>query len=354
MDTSRTSSYTDLSGLNQLKQLGRKDDAAAIHKVAQQFESMFVSQLLKNMREGNKVFSEDNPLNSSEVEFHQEMYDQQLSLSLSSGGKGIGLADVLERQLSNQYHVNKNIEKSDDKSNSKELLLDRPFAINRSEHASVKLDTVKTFKAPEKAGTDKSFTLKSSPLTIKSTTKPVVTPEVKAPLEKKLDKVAMFDSPEQFIKSLYHHAKAAADSLGVKTEFLLSQAALETGWGKHVMQDKDGKSSHNLFGIKSNGWQGDSVHVSSLESENGVMKPVVSAFRSYDSFKDSFDDYVAFLKNNPRYQQALQVAQDPKKFAEALQESGYASDPDYATKILNIISSGKISTDILNKIESKG
>jgi len=339
VDTSRTTSYTDLGGLNQLKQLGRKDDAAALHKVAQQFESMFVSQLLKNMREGTKIFNEDDPMNSSEVEFHQEMYDQQLSLNLSSG-KGIGLADVLERQLGKQYHI----KKPEDKISAANQLLNRPFAINRSEHGSgTKLNATPKLKPLEISPKDKKFPIKIS-----------------SPAAKPVEKKSMFDSPQQFIKSLYQHASEAAKALGVKTEVLLSQAALETGWGKHVMQDKSGNSSHNLFGIKaaggnadidksSAGWKGDVVNVSSLESEDGVMKPVVSTFRSYDSFKDSFDDYVAFLKSNPRYQQALSVAHDTTKFVNALQESGYATDPDYAKKLLDIISSNKISSDVFKK-----
>jgi len=351
MDTSRTTSYTDLSGLNQLKQLGRKDDAAALHKVAQQFESMFVSQLLKNMREGTKIFNEDDPMNSSEVEFHQEMYDQQLSLNLSSG-KGIGLADVLERQLGKQYHINKPA----DKTSAADKVLNKPFAINRNEHSSgMALNSARTLKPLGKA-TDKVFKIKAN----SSGAKPAVKSQEKAPADSKAEKTSVFDSPEQFIKSLYQHASEAAKALGVKTEVLLSQAALETGWGKHVMQDKSGNSSHNLFGIKANdgnadtdksgaGWKGNVVNVSSLESENGVMKPVVSAFRSYDSFKDSFDDYVSFLKSNPRYQQALSVAHDTTKFVNALQESGYATDPEYAKKLLDIISSSKISSDVFKK-----
>lgn len=99
--------YTNLSGLNEIKAAGRKDSAAGLKQVAKQFESLFINMMLKTMRDSNKVFSEGNYLSSNEMDIHQQNFDNQLSLHLSSGD-GIGLADVLHRQLMQQYDAGVN------------------------------------------------------------------------------------------------------------------------------------------------------------------------------------------------------------------------------------------------------
>jgi flagellar protein FlgJ len=149
---------------------------------------------------------------------------------------------------------------------------------------------------------------------------------------------ADLSSPEGFVQSVWPHAQQAARELGVDPKVLVAQAALETGWGQSIMQHADGSSSHNLFGIKaSSGWQGRQVTVPTLEYSNGIAVRTRASFRSYGSFADSFSDYVDFLKSNPRYSQALAQAGDPQRFASALQNAGYATDPAYARKISAIV-----------------
>lgn len=337
-----SSQYTDLNGLSQLKVLGKKDEAAALKQVAQQFESLFVRMMMKSMRDANAVFAEGNPLNTEEMKFHQDMLDQQLSLSLSSAkaGSGIGLAEVLERQLSKQYHLG---EKGGDPLGTPIQPLRKSIPIQASPR------TLKTL-SEEKSASQGLPVLenKSVPAEIKPalSTTPTTSAAPTAPLE--------FNSPEQFVKNLYAHAKSAAEKLGVKAEVLLSQAALETGWGKKIMQHDSG-SSHNLFGIKADKrWQGEVVDKASLEYEEGVMKKVVSPFRSYGDFQQSFEDYVAFIKGNPRYQKALQVGSDAKAYTQALQDAGYATDPAYAQKIQRILESGIFSPDTSLPKEGQG
>ena len=146
-----------------------------------------------------------------------------------------------------------------------------------------------------------------------------------------------FDSPEQFVNELTPHAIRAAAEIGVDARLLLAQAALETGWGRSVINDSSGRSSHNLFGIKADpAWEGPVVTVGSLEFEDGVMVRHKSAFRSYESYADSFRDYLDFLRSNPRYGKALEHAESPEAYARELQRAGYATDPHYADKILGI------------------
>jgi flagellar protein FlgJ len=145
------------------------------------------------------------------------------------------------------------------------------------------------------------------------------------------------------VRALWPHAQRAAGELGVSPQALVAQAALETGWGRAVIQHNDGRSSHNLFGIKADArWGGEQVHVSSLEYVDGTVVRQRAAFRAYDSYADSFSDYVDFLKSNPRYGNALNHAHDPVAFTQALQRAGYATDPEYAQKIQGILGSAAL------------
>jgi len=117
----------------------------------------------------------------------------------------------------------------------------------------------------------------------------------------------------------------------------VAQAALETGWGKSVMRNSDGSSSHNLFGIKASGnWEGDSARAITSEFRDGQFVKETAAFRSYDSYQDSFHDLVSLLQNNSRYQEAVKAADKPEQFVQELQKAGYATDPNYASKISQI------------------
>ena len=149
-----------------------------------------------------------------------------------------------------------------------------------------------------------------------------------------------FNSPEEFVDKLLPLAQEAADELGVDPSVLLAQAALETGWGKHMTGN-----SKNVFNIKSHGWGGRNVQVQTLEYRDGVAAKEGAKFRGYNSYADSFKDYVHFLKTNPIYRKALASTDDPQLYLHELQKAGYATDPLYAKKIgsiYNRISGGKV------------
>jgi flagellar protein FlgJ len=152
--------------------------------------------------------------------------------------------------------------------------------------------------------------------------------------------VELDGSPESFLGQLWPVAEEAAARLNLAPEALLAQAALETGWGRHVIRHRSGHSSHNLFGIKADArWDGDRIRVSTLEYREGVALQTRANFRAYASFEDSFADYVDFLQRNPRYREALAKTDDPKAYFAALQQAGYATDPAYAEKIQKILES---------------
>jgi flagellar protein FlgJ len=146
-----------------------------------------------------------------------------------------------------------------------------------------------------------------------------------------------FSSADDFVATMLPMAQQAAQRIGIDPRYLVAQAALETGWGKSVMRQQDGSSSHNLFGIKAgSSWQGAQARAITSEFRNGQMVKETAAFRSYDSYQDSFHDLVTLLQSNNRYQEVLKVADKPEQFVRELQKAGYATDPDYASKISQI------------------
>jgi flagellar protein FlgJ len=143
---------------------------------------------------------------------------------------------------------------------------------------------------------------------------------------------------EAFVQNLLPHAQAASASTGIPARFMLGQAALETGWGKAEIRGADGQNSHNLFGIKAGGsWKGKTVDIVTTEYVNGKAQKQVESFRAYDSYADSFRDYANLLRGNARYQDVIAQGQDAVGFAQGLQQAGYATDPRYAQKLMGVI-----------------
>lgn len=264
-----TAAITDFNQFASLRTAAERNDPAVLREVAGQFEALFVQTVLKNMREaslGDPIFGDSN-----QHKMYEGMLDQQLALEMSSG-VGIGLADMLVRQLGG----------------------DPSSAV------------------PE---VGKRYSLPASPVA-------ATTPK------------RLWTDAESFARDVWPHAERAAERLNVSPKAIVAQAALETGWGKHVPQSGDGDSSFNLFGIKAGrGWSGDSVSKATLEFEGGVARPQRAEFRAYNTIAATFDDYSELLTENPRYQSVSNHGDDVAGFAQALQSSGYATDPAYAQKL---------------------
>ncbi len=308
--------YTDLQGLSGLKRLGKQSEESALRSVAQQFESMFVHMMLKSMRAANKAFQEGNLLHSFESDMHQQMLDHQMSLSLSEG-QGIGLADVLFKQMQQQYS--------------------RPAVQgNAEETGKVAADE---FRRSVGGINLSALHSPAGQLVHSMLNEQQSVSQLEKTKAQETSRMAdtLFDTPAQFIRRLLPELSSAARHLGLDVKALVSQAALETGWGKRVIERADGQSSHNLFGIKADkSWDGNAVRVPALEYRQGLAERSLESFRAYDSFAESAMDYVNFLKSNPRYQRALSITENVAGFWQELQNAGYATDPNYADKLLNI------------------
>jgi len=338
--------YTDISGLNAITQLGRENTPEAMRQVAQQFESVFLGIVLKAMRDSNAVFSEGNYLQSNEMEFHQENFDNQLTLHMSEG-QGLGLADVLYEQMMGQY----GIERPDAAAPAlrRDWPVDQPRVLRDGMALAAGERRPAAESVPRPGAQPPALPMAvveasasgSSAVTFAARASEAAAVAISAaPLPTRNFGVGRQHSPRDFVHSLYPIAEEVAGELGVDPRLLLAQSALETGWGRKLISRADGSSSHNLFGIKADArWDGERAIVSTLEYRDGVARLEKASFRSYDSFEESFRDYVKFLQENPRYQQALSASHNPETFAQRLQDAGYATDPVYAKKISRVMNS---------------
>ena len=327
-DPSSAGLFTDLNQLSQFKGQAKTDEQAALQGVAKEFEQLFMNMMLKSMRQAGDVLAEDSPFNSSDVKFYQGMFDEQLTLDLSRRD-GIGLADIIVKQLSQKADP---VSRPDTGNDDNEALTVTEQMLNRAlSTGPVSQSPGVAYVAPASEEEAESAEAPSGPEQMADEGQATSA----SPLPER------FDSPEEFIAYLAPLADKAAKALGVSPSVLLAQAALETGWGKFVTRDvANGLSSHNLFNIKADsGWQGDAVQVQTLEYRGGVPDKEMARFRAYDDYSDSFDDYVDFLRGNPRYQQALEQGSDPGRFVRELHAAGYATDPEYASKIERIFNS---------------
>jgi flagellar protein FlgJ len=236
---------------------------------------VFLNMMLKSMREATP---QDGVFDSEQTKMFTGMLDQQLAQSMSAS-RGVGLADVMVKQLS------------------------------RTQPASAPLHELK----PTITSTPVSTAASSIPSAFKA------------------------DVQQSFVDKMRIPAEQASRSTGIPAHLILGQAALESGWGKREIKMADGSDSHNLFGIKAGkDWDGKVAEVTTTEYHNGVASKQVERFRAYDSYAESFQDYARLLSNNPRYD-GVTGKGDAKGFAQALQQAGYATDPHYAEKLVGVI-----------------
>ncbi|WJO31471.1 flagellar assembly peptidoglycan hydrolase FlgJ [Pseudomonas monteilii] len=350
--------YTDLNRLSSLKH-GDRDSDANVRKVAQEFESLFISEMLKASRKASDVLADDNPMNTETVKQYRDMYDQQLAVSMSREGGGIGLQDVLVRQLpknkaspastspfartegnapalwgnkvAEPVHAAQSTATRNDVAalNSRRLALPSKLTDRLLAGIVPSAATANTATVPARDGQQvaKAFAVPDNGLRIvgRAVAQPPLAPN------------KAFGDSDEFVATMLPMAEQAAKRIGIDPRYLVAQAALETGWGKSVMRNTDGSSSHNLFGIKATGnWDGGEARAITSEYRDGQFVKETAAFRSYDSYQDSFHDLVSLLQNNSRYQDAVKAADKPEQFVQELQKAGYATDPNYASKISQI------------------
>jgi flagellar protein FlgJ len=322
--TSQAQVYTDLNSLQQITTLGKSDKNAALEKIAHQFESLMMQMMLKSMREANSVFSEGDMTSSSEEKFYQDMADNQMTLSLSQG-KGMGIAAALLRQLQGR---------SGDKS-AASVALD-PTKVASLDHVDRRLAAIARSSVSGAATVDSAASVTAIQDALHTLFGEMG--NANTLVDVAADTEPLDGSPKNFVEKLLPAAERVARQLGVDSRVLLSQSALETGWGQKVIQCADGSSSFNFFNIKADdSWTGAVVKVPTIEYQNGIAVREYAKFRAYSSPEESFSDYVKFIADNPRYQNAMECADDPRAYVKALAQAGYATDPQYAQKVIAVL-----------------
>jgi peptidoglycan hydrolase FlgJ len=269
----------DTQSLGNLKMEAGKNTPEAIKETAKQFESLFMRELMKSMREATmKSGMLDNPGS----DLGTDLLDQQFSVQMS-GQRG-GLSEMIEQQLTRQMGLKHGVD--DIKS---------PAATASTPVASTTRSAAKTPRAP----------------TV---------------------------SQAEFVRKHSEVASKIEKSSGIPASYMLGQAGHETGWGKFEIKQKGGAPSFNLFGIKAGaGWTGKVAEVTTTEYVNGVAQKKIAKFRAYDSYEDSFKDYSKMISESPRYAKAKAQTGSAYAFASGLQKAGYATDPDYAAKLSRAI-----------------
>jgi len=269
----------DTQSLGQLRLQAKQSPDQALKAAAQQFEAVFLNMMLKSMREATP---QDGMFDNEQTKMFTGMLDQQLTQNMSS--RGVGLADIMVRQLSQGLG---------------------------GQPGGAKLEVESGKQIPPAS-------ISALPSAYSSTVQ------------------------QDFVDRMLPHAQLASQATGVPPQLILGQAALESGWGKREIRMADGSTSFNLFGIKANaGWNGKVAEVMTTEYKNGVAYKQVEKFRAYSSYAEAFEDHANLIGKNPRYAEVLQQGGDAAGMAQAIQKAGYATDPNYADKLANVM--GKIN-----------
>lgn len=265
----------DTQSLEQLRAKARHSPDQALKAAAQQFESVFLNMMLKSMREATP---QEGMFDSEQTRMFTGMLDQQLAQSMAS--RGVGLADIMVKQLRGQM--------------------------------------TETAGSGAKIGAQPSISA--------------------------LPSAYSENAQQGFVDRMLPFAVQASQASGVPPQLMLGQAALESGWGKREIRMADGSNSFNLFGIKAGGgWDGNVAEVTTTEYKNGVAHKQIEKFRAYSSYAEAFQDYADLIGNNPRYAEVLRQGGDVAGMAQAIQKAGYATDPDYAGKLARVMGMVKIT-----------
>ncbi|MFC0402608.1 flagellar assembly peptidoglycan hydrolase FlgJ [Paraburkholderia rhizosphaerae] len=300
----------DVQGFDALRAQAKASPQSALKVAARQFDAVFLQMMMKSMREATP---HDGPLDSRDGAQFMSMLDEQLSQQMSS--KGIGVADMMIKQLARQANL------SDDGSGSGNGSMLGGAGIGS---LSTLNSLARAYSNPAANGaltTGRGYSANSA-----------LTPPVRGN--------GQSEKVDTFVNKLAAPAQAASAATGIPARFIIGQAALESGWGKREIKKPDGSTSHNVFGIKATrDWTGDTVSTVTTEYVDGQPQRRVEKFRSYASYQEAMNDYASMLKNNPRYASVLNAshAKSAAGFANGMQRAGYATDPHYARKLMSIM-----------------
>ncbi len=278
----------DAQSLGKLKLDAGSSTPESIQEAAKQFESLFMKELIKSMRDANASMKSGLTDNAGS-DLGSDLLDQQFAVQMS--GQPGGLSQLIAAQLTRQAAEQKAASQG-------------PSANPAAAPVS---KAIPTDPARNVGGVGKTS---------------------RAPMAHQVE----------FVNKLSAAAAQVEKDTGIPAGYMIGQAGHETAWGQHEIRHKGGAPSFNLFGIKATpGWSGKVAEVTTTEYVNGVAEKKVAKFRAYGSYEESFKDYAKLVGDSPRYAKARLQTSSPQAFASGLQKAGYATDPDYAAKLSRAI-----------------
>ncbi|RPH29231.1 flagellar assembly peptidoglycan hydrolase FlgJ [Buttiauxella warmboldiae] len=291
----------DIRGLDGLKREVKNHSGEGLKAAAKQMEGIFIQMMLKSMREAS---FKDGLFNSDQSDMFTAMYDQQVSQDIAAQSK-MGFADLMIKQMGGEAPT----------SQPTRGAAPAPYVLNQTAFAATKA----------------KLSSLSQKMDIGLNQQTVTT------------SIRSMEKNTHFISKMLEPALATAKKSGIPHLLIIAQAALESGWGNREITTAEGKKSHNLFGVKATpAWKGESTEITTTELINGTLQKVKAAFKVYPSYSSALDDYIALLTHNPLYHNVARSG-SPEKAAQALQSAGYATDPDYAQKLINIMHKVKLN-----------
>ena len=250
----------DSQSLDSLRLQARQEPDEALKLAAKQFETVFMNMMLKSMREAT---TQEGLFDSEQTKMFTSMLDQQLAENM--GNRGIGLAELMVKQLSRQ--------------------------INAVDPTA----TPASLAMPAAATVDGTAAKKDNAVSRAS-----------AKIGSAVPSAYNENVQQDFVQRMLPHAARVSRETGLPAQQMIGQAALESGWGRRAIRMADGSDSHNLFGIKAGAnWQGKVAEVKTTEYHNGVAGKQTEKFRAYDSYAEAFRDYARLLSGNERYAEVL-------------------------------------------------
>lgn len=259
----------DTQSLERLRAQARHSPDQALKAAAQQFESVFLNMMLKSMREATP---QDGMFDSEQTKMFTGMLDQQLAQNMAS--RGVGLADIMVRQLSTQVTAG---------------------AAGQGVGAQ---SSIGALPSAYGVNAQQGFVDRMLPFAMQASRASGVPPQLML-------------------------GQAALESGWGKREIRMADG---------------GNSFNLFGIKASGGWDGKVAEVMTTEYRNGVAYKQVEKFRAYSSYAEAFQDYASLIGNNPRYAEVLQQGADVGRMAQAMQRAGYATDPNYADKLASVMS----------------
>lgn len=343
----------DIASLESLKRRARENPLQSQKQVAQQFESLFLQMMIKRMREATP---KDGLFDSDQTRMVQSLADEQLALHLSS--PGIGLAQALLAQMQRYQGGGSSAVADSAPAGGSGARASTPGGESDMTHRAAGVPAFQPAAAPMRlhggapagaigtgrewgavagAGGSRAAGLLEG---IRAAAAHAVAPHQARRRDSETMAVPGVDTPAHiasFVDKLGQAARKVAQASGLPLRLIMGQAALESGWGRHEIRTADGGHSYNLFGIKATGgWTGKVAEVMTTEYEAGVAHKVKQPFRAYDSYEHALADYAKLITQSERYREVTQAA-SAREAARRIQDAGYATDPNYADKLIQIM-----------------